>query len=172
MTRGLIVVNTGNGKGKTTAALGMMLRAWGRHLNVIMFQFIKKAEADFGEHRAAKKIGMEIVAGGGGFTRPGSDIEKAKELARNLWEKARAAIASGRYDMVVLDELTYPLNYGWLAVDEVIGALKNRPEQVHIVITGRRAPKKLIEIADTVTQMRNIKHALEKGIKAQAGMEF
>ena len=172
MTRGLIVVNTGNGKGKTTAALGMMLRAWGRNLKVIMFQFIKKAEADFGEHRAAKKIGMEIVAGGGGFTRPGSDAEKAQQLARNLWEKARAAIVSGRYDMVVLDELTYPLNYGWLAVEEVVSALKNRPEQVHVVITGRRAPKRLIEIADTVTQMRNIKHALERGIKAQPGMEF
>jgi cob(I)alamin adenosyltransferase len=172
MTRGLIVVNTGDGKGKTTAALGMMLRAMGHNLNVIMFQFIKKAEADFGEHRAARRIGMEIVAGGGGFTRRDSDTKRAEELARNLWAKARAAIASGRYDMVVLDELTYPLNYGWLAVEEVIGALKNRPEQVHIVITGRRAPKKLIAIADTVTQMRNIKHALEKGIKAQAGMEF
>jgi len=172
MTKGLVIVNTGNGKGKTTAALGMMLRAWGRQLNVVMFQFIKKAEADFGEHRAAKRIGMEIVAGGGGFTRPGSDTAKAKQLARNLWEKARETIASGKYDMVVLDELTYPLNYGWLAVDEVIDTLRNRPEQVHVVITGRRAPKKLIAVADTVTQMRNIKHALDRGIKAQAGMEF
>jgi cob(I)alamin adenosyltransferase len=168
----LVVVNTGDGKGKTTAALGVLLRAWGRGLNVCMLQFIKSTTSNYGENRAAKKIGLEIVALGGGFTWLSKDIEKDKALARELWEQCKAKIASGDYDVVALDEFTYPLAYGWLPVDEVIAFLKTRPERTHVIITGRDAPQELIDYADLVTEMREVKHPFQLGLKAQPGIEF
>lgn len=170
--RSLVLVNTGNGKGKTTAALGVMFRAWGRGLRVCMLQFIKTATSNYGEHRAAKKIGIEIVPLGGGFTWLSKDIERDKALARELWEQSKARIASGEYDLVVLDEFTYPLVYGWLSVDEVIEALRQRPEHVNVIITGRDAPQALIDFADTVTEMREVKHPYQKGITALAGIDY
>jgi len=169
-----VMVNTGNGKGKTTAAIGLMMRAWGHDKKVVMLQFIKNAKADFGEHRAARWIGMEIIAGGAGFARPGvtDNMGKSKLMAVELWDTARQKISSGKYDIVVLDELSYPLKFGWLDTEEVIEALKNRPSGVHVVITGRDVPKKLIEFADVVTEAVEIKHHYNKGIKAQAGIEF
>lgn len=170
--RSLVLVNTGNGKGKTTAALGVMFRAWGRGLRVCMLQFIKTATSNYGEHRAAKKIGIEIVPLGGGFTWLSKDIERDKALARELWEQSKARIASGEYDLVVLDEFTYPLVYGWLSVDEVIEALRQRPEHVNVIITGRDAPQALIDFADTVTEMREVKHPYQRGITALAGIDY
>jgi cob(I)alamin adenosyltransferase len=170
--KSLVLVNTGNGKGKTTAALGVMFRAWGRGLRVCMLQFIKTATSNYGEHRAAKKIGIEIVPLGGGFTWLSRDIERDKALARELWEQSRARIASGEYDLVVLDEFTYPLVYGWLPVDEVLEALRQRPEHVSVIITGRDAPRALIDFADTVTEMREVKHPYQKGITALAGIDY
>lgn len=170
--RSLVLVNTGNGKGKTTAALGVMFRAWGRGLRVCMLQFIKTATSNYGEHRAARKIGIEIVPLGGGFTWLSKDIERDKALARELWEQSKARIASGEYDLVVLDEFTYPLVYGWLSVDEVIEALRERPEHVNVIITGRDAPQALIDFADTVTEMREVKHPYQKGITALAGIDY
>ena len=168
----LVVVNTGNGKGKTTAALGVLFRAWGRGYTVCMLQFIKSTTSNYGENRAAKKVGMEIVSLGGGFTWLSKDIEKDKALARELWETCKARIASGDYDIVALDEFTYPLAYGWLPVDEVIEFLKTRPARTHVIITGRDAPQDLIDFADLVTEMREIKHPFQQGIKAQPGIEF
>lgn len=168
----LVVVNTGNGKGKTTAALGTLLRAWGRGYSVCMLQFIKSTTSNYGENRAAKKIGIEIVALGGGFTWLSKDIEKDKALARELWEQCKAKIASGEYDIVALDEFTYPLAYGWLPVDEVIAFLRERPKRTHVIITGRDAPQELIDFADLVTEMREVKHPFQQGIKAQPGIEF
>ena len=168
----LVVVNTGDGKGKTTAALGVLLRAWGRGYNVCMLQFIKSTTSNYGENRAAKKIGLEIIALGGGFTWLSKDIEKDKALARELWEQCKAKIASGDYDVVALDEFTYPLAYGWLPVDEVIAFLKARPERTHVIITGRDAPQELMDYADLVTEMREVKHPFQEGIKAQPGIEF
>lgn len=170
--RSLVLVNTGNGKGKTTAALGVMFRAWGRGLRVCMLQFIKTATSNYGEHRAARKIGIEIVPLGGGFTWLSKDIERDKALARELWEQSKARIASGEYDLVVLDEFTYPLVYGWLSVGEVIEALRQRPEHVNVIITGRDAPQALIDFADTVTEMREVKHPYQKGITALAGIDY
>jgi cob(I)alamin adenosyltransferase len=170
--KSLVVVNTGNGKGKTTAALGVLFRAWGRGLNVCMLQFIKSTTSNYGENRAAKKIGMEIVALGGGFTWLSKDIEKDKALARELWEQCKAKIASGDYDVVALDEVTYPLAYGWLPVEEVIAFLRERPVRTHVIITGRDAPQELIDFADLVTEMREVKHPFQQGIKAQPGIEF
>ena len=174
-TRGLVIINTGNGKGKTTAALGLMMRAWGHDMKVIMLQFVKKSTANFGEHRAARKMGIEIVPRGAGFTLPGKGGKNEAEnklLSREQWDKARETINSGSYQIIVLDEFTYPLKYGWLSVEEVIEALKGRPAKVHVVITGRDAPQELIDFADVVTEMKEIKHPLKKGIKAQKGIEL
>ncbi|HWQ28977.1 MAG TPA: cob(I)yrinic acid a,c-diamide adenosyltransferase [Dehalococcoidia bacterium] len=170
--KSLVLVNTGNGKGKTTAALGVMFRAWGRGLRVCMLQFIKTATSNYGEHRAAKKVGIEIIPLGGGFTWLSKDIERDKALARELWEQSRARIASGEYDLVVLDEFTYPLIYGWLSVEDVIETLRARPEHVSVIITGRDAPQALIDFADTVTEMREVKHPYQKGITALAGIDY
>ncbi len=169
--KGLIIVNTGNGKGKTTAALGMLLRAWGHDMRVVMLQFVKRT-ANCGEHRAARRIGIEILAWGAGFTRRGKNAEANKRLAIELWDMAKDKINSGAYHMVILDEFTYPLRYGWLPVEEVLDVLRNRPGDMHVVITGRDAPRELIDFADVVTESREIKHHLRKGIKAQAGVEF
>ncbi len=170
--RGLVMVNTGNGKGKTTAALGMALRAWGHDMKVVMLQFVKSPTADYGEHRAAQRIGLEILAGGAGFTGWGKNVGENKSLAIELWNVAREKINSGAYDMVVLDELTYTLQYGWLPVSEVLDALSQRPKNVHVVITGRNAPQALIDFADTVVEIIEVKHHLRRGIKAQPGIEF
>ena len=169
---GLVVVNTGNGKGKTTAALGLLLRAWGHNMKVIMLQFIKRSTADYGEHRAARRIGIEILTRGTGFTRRGRNVGANKKLAIELWGMAKEKINSGVYHMVILDEFTYPLQYGWFSVEEVINVLRDRPREVHVVITGRDAPRELIDFADVVTESEEVRHHLRKGIKAQAGVEF
>jgi cob(I)alamin adenosyltransferase len=172
INKGLVIVNTGTGKGKTTAAMGILFRAWGREKKVIMLQFIKHSTANFGEQRAAKKIGVEMRAMGDGFTWRSKNLDQSADLARALWEDCKEVIASGKYDIVVLDEFTYPLHYGWIPMEEVIEVLKQRPEMQHVVITGRNAPEALIEYADLVTEMRLIKHPYDKGIKAQPGIEF
>jgi cob(I)alamin adenosyltransferase len=170
--QGLVVVNTGHGKGKTTAALGVVLRAWGRGLRVVIVQFVKTRTGNYGENRAAKKLGIEMIPMGEGFTWLSKDIEKDKATAREAWELAREKICSDEYDLVVLDELTYPLTYGWLPVQEVIDVLRQRPEGLHVIITGRDAPEELIDYADLVTEMREVKHPFHKGLKAQPGIEF
>ncbi len=173
LRKGLVIVNTGNGKGKTTAALGLLFRAWGRGLDVRMFQFIKHSTARFGEHRAADKIGLRIEAMGDGFTWLSKDMDETTALAQEQWRRCRDAILSGPEDVIVLDEFTYAMHYGWVDTQEVIDTLRQRPPQMHVVITGRNAPEPLIEHADLVTEMTLIKHPLEdQGIKAQPGIEF
>ena len=169
---GLVIVNTGKGKGKTTAAMGTALRAWGRGLKVIILQFIKHSTANFGEQRAAQKMGLEMRAMGDGFTWRSQDLDKTADLAVAHWEDCKMIIASGEYDLIVLDEFTYPMHYGWVDTNEVIEVLKNRPEMQHIIITGRNAPEALMDYADLVTEMQVIKHPYQKGIKAQPGIEF
>jgi cob(I)alamin adenosyltransferase len=173
--RGLIIVNTGDGKGKSTAAFGLALRALGRqHVHgkgVKIFQFMKVPTARFGEHRMFEQIGLPIEGLGDGFSWKSQDLEHSAALARNGWEKAKAAILDGENFMVVLDELTYPLIYGWMPLDDVLLTLKNRPKDVHVVITGRRCPPEIIAMADTVTEMTKIKHAFNAGIPAQRGIE-
>jgi cob(I)alamin adenosyltransferase len=172
INKGLVIVNTGNGKGKTTAAMGLLFRAWGRDMNVIMLQFIKHSTANFGEQRAAQKMGIEIRAMGDGFTWRSKDLEESADLARAHWEDCKEIIAAGEHDVIVLDEFTYPLHYGWIPVEDVIQVLKDRPQMQHIVITGRHAPDTLVEFADLVTEMNVIKHPYHSGIKAQPGVEF
>lgn len=171
--KGLVIVNTGNGKGKTSAALGVVFRAWGRDMHVRIFQFLKQTGAQFGEHRAAKKLGIPIMAMGDGFTWRSKDLGQSGALAAAQWDRAKEAILSGEDDIVVLDEFTYPLKYGWVDVNDAIETLKQRPPLRHIIITGRYAPQELIDYADLVTEMREIKHPYkEQGIKAQPGIEF
>jgi cob(I)alamin adenosyltransferase len=172
INKGLVLVNTGNGKGKTTAAMGVLFRAWGRDMKVIMLQFIKHTTANFGEQRAAQKIGISMRAMGDGFTWRSRDLEQSADLARALWEDAKEVITSGEYDVVVLDEFTYPMHYGWIPVEDVIEVLKQRPEMQHVIITGRHAPEALVDYADLVTEMNVVKHPYESGIKAQPGIEF
>ena len=171
--KGLVVINTGNGKGKTTAALGVLFRAWGREMRVEMFQFLKHTGARFGEKRAADKLGIPIKAMDDGFTWRSKDMDQTQELARQQWENCKQAILSDQHDVIILDEFTYPLHYGWIPVEQVIDTLKQKPHLMHVIITGRYAPDELIEFADLVTEMREIKHPYrEQGIKAQPGLEF
>jgi cob(I)alamin adenosyltransferase len=169
--RGLIIVNTGDGKGKSTAAFGLALRAHGRGKAVKIYQFMKVPTARFGEHRIFEKIGISIEGLGDGFSWKSKDLEHSAQLAKNGWQKAEAAIMSGEFFLVVLDEITYPLIYGWVSLADVLTTLQTRPKGVHVCITGRRCPPELIELADTVTEMRKIKHAFNAGIPAQRGIE-
>ena len=171
--KGLLIVNTGEGKGKTTAALGVLFRAWGRKLNVRMFQFIKHTGAQFGEQRAAKRLGIPIEALGDGFTWLSKDIERSAALAQEQWARCEEAILHGGEDVIILDEFTYPMHYGWIETADVIDTLRRRPPMLHVIITGRYAPDDLVEAADLVTEMRMIKHPYrDQGIKAQPGIEF
>lgn len=172
--KGLIIVNTGHGKGKTTAAFGLAFRARGRGMRVGVVQFIKPSTANFGEIRAARTAGIHIEGVGDGWTWRSRDLDHSAELARAGWARVQEHIAGDAFDVLVLDEFTYPLHYGWLATDMVIDWLRaNKPAKMHLVITGRYAPDALVELADLVTEMRLIKHPFkEQGIRAQPGIEF
>jgi len=169
----LVMINTGDGKGKTTAALGVILRSWGRGFRICMLQFIKAATASPGEVKAAKKMGLEWHTAGDGFTWNSKDLDETIACALQGWQLAQEKITSGAYDLIVLDEFTYPLHFGWLETQAVIAWLRaNKPPELHLLITGRSAPAELIAYADLVTEMKLIKHPYEEGLKAQPGIEF
>lgn len=171
--RGLVIVNTGPGKGKTTAALGTLLRAWGRGLQCCVIQFIKHEQGNWGEVKAARQLGIEWHSTGDGFTWLSKDMDETVARARHAWSVAQQKIASGGYALIILDEFTYPLHYGWLDVEEVIAWLReHKPTDLHLIITGRNAPVALIEFADIVTEMLKIKHPFDQGIQAQPGIEY
>ncbi|MCY3655365.1 MAG: cob(I)yrinic acid a,c-diamide adenosyltransferase [Chloroflexi bacterium] len=172
--KGLVIVNTGEGKGKTTAAFGMAFRARGRKMRVGVLQFIKPDTANFGEIRAARDAGIHVEGSGDGWTWKSKDLDESAALAVAGWERAREYIEAHRFDLLVLDEFTYPLHYGWLDVDEAVAWLReHKPELMHLVITGRYAPAQLVEYADLVTEMSLVKHPFrEQGIRAQPGIEF
>ena len=173
--KGLILINTGPGKGKTTAALGTGLRAAGCGMRVLMLQFLKGSwhygELDgvlpFGENFILKQLGRGFVKVGGAETDP-----EDQRLVDEAWEESRLAILSGDWDLVILDEINYAIGYGMLDPEKVAATLLERPEMVHVILTGRNAHPKLVEIADTVTEMREVKHAYQKGILAQRGIEY
>ncbi|MBI3962399.1 MAG: cob(I)yrinic acid a,c-diamide adenosyltransferase [Deinococcus sp.] len=170
--QGLVIVHTGDGKGKTTAALGLLLRQWGHGLPVVMLQFMKSRNLRCGEHLAAERLGVEMIPLGDGFTWDSANLERDRRTAQECWAVAKEKIQSGQYSMVILDELTYPLNYGWLDIGEVSEVIRNRQLGMHVVITGRNAPPELIALADLVTEMRKIKHPFDRGIAAQKGIEL
>jgi len=168
---GLVIVNTGDGKGKTTAALGLLLRAAGREMSVAMYQFVKRMD-DGGEHRTAERLGVDILPLGAGCTLGRDDLSDDAALARVGWTHCRGLVERGEYDVLILDELTLPLAWGWIDVAEVIAALRARPAGTHVVITGRHAPPALVDAADLVTEMRLVRHAyVDRGLRAQAGIE-
>ncbi|MBE3561312.1 MAG: cob(I)yrinic acid a,c-diamide adenosyltransferase [Ktedonobacteraceae bacterium] len=169
---GLVIVNTGNGKGKSTAALGVLMRAWGQQMRVVMLQFLKASTGNWGEIKAARRMGVEIIPLGDGFTWESANLAHDRALAQSCWQLCREKIESGQYDIVIMDEITYPLKFGWLDLDEVLAVLRNRDPQMHVILTGRDAPAALIEFADLVTEMREIKHPFKQGILAQKGIEF
>jgi len=168
--KGLVIINTG--KGKTTAPMGLLLRAWGQGLRMCMLQYIKARTANWGEEKAARKMGMEMIPLGGGFTWLSDNIEHDKALAREGWEICRQKMLSGNFDLVVLDELTYVLKYGWLSWEDVRDTLDQRPAGMHVVVTGRYAPPELVAYADLVSEIIEVKHPYHAGVKAQKGIEF
>ena len=168
----IVLVNTGHGKGKSSAAFGVMVRGWARGWNVGVVQFLKSGKWKVGERKLAEQLGIEWHTLGDGFTWESSDLERTAELGREAWAVAREKLASGGYDLLILDELTYPMKYGWVEVDEVVAAIRDRSPKTSVVVTGRDAPEALVEVADTVTEMRKVKHAYDSGISAMKGIEF
>ncbi len=174
--KGLIIVHTGPGKGKTTAALGMAFRAVGQGLKVLMVQFIK-GSWHYGELDAAKMLGegqFKILPMGRGFVKVGAEKPDPEDVRRveDAWQFASGEILSGRYDLVILDEINYAISYKMLAPEPVVETLKKKPEMVHVILTGRNAHPALLEMADLVTEMREVKHPYQKGILAQRGVEY
>jgi cob(I)alamin adenosyltransferase len=171
--KGLLMVHTGKGKGKTTAALGLAFRALGHRLPVCMIQFIK-GNWKYGELKSAASFEglLDFHVVGKGFTWKSKDIDRDRKAARDGWDLAKTAIAAGRYHLVILDEFTYVVNYGMIDEDEAVEVLRNRPEGLHVLVTGRDAPARFLEMADIVTEMREIKHPYKAGIKAQKGIEW
>ena len=170
---GLVIVNTGDGKGKTTAALGVLMRAWGRNMRLGGVQFFKHENASFGELKAASRMGIELTPMGDGFTWTSRDMDETRAKALHGWQTAQDKIASNAYDVFLLDEFTYVLSFGWLDTSEVIAWLRaNKPADLHLIITGRNAPQVLIDYADLVTEMKLVKHPFDSGVKAQPGIEF
>lgn len=170
--RSVVLVNTGDGKGKSTAAFGVVLRGVARGWRVSVIQFVKSDKWKVGEEQVCRGLGVEWARTGDGFSWLSDDLERSAALARAAWELARETIAAGEHRLVVLDELTYPIVWGWIDGAEVARTLRERPEQVNVVATGRDAPAELIEVADTVTEMRKVRHAYDKGVRAKRGIDF
>jgi cob(I)alamin adenosyltransferase len=168
----IVLVNTGEGKGKTTAAMGTVLRALARSWRVCVVQFVKSGRWHSGEVRLLSDLGAEWHTMGDGFTWEVDDLDHSADLARAAWRLARDAIASGEFDLVLLDEVTYPINWAWIDESEVIATITERPPKVNVILTGRDAPPGIIEIADTVSEMRNVKHAFDAGIRAAKGIDY
>lgn len=171
--RGLALVHTGDGRGKSTSAFGVILRMLGRGKQVALIQFLKHEGGQWGEVRALRQLGLAPIKTGDGFTWTSKDLDETQARALHGWARAQEIIRSGDYELVVLDEFTYLLDFGWLDTNDVIAWFKaHKPPRLHLLITGRNAPAALIDYADTVTEMVKIKHAFDAGIKARAGIEF
>ena len=173
LEKGLVQVYTGNGKGKTSAAFGSALRAVGRGLRVYVIQFIKGG-FDYGELYVAKRIPrLKLTAfGRGKFITEIPPSNRDVQLAREAFEFAKKTVDSGKYDIVILDEINVVLNLRMISIDEVIQLIKNKPEHVELILTGRNAPKEIIEAADLVTEMREVKHPYAKGVQPRKGIEY
>ncbi len=169
--RGLMIVITGDGKGKSTSGFGTVTRAVGHGLNAGVVQFIK-GTWECGERALLQKVGVEFHIMATGFTWETQNREKDQLAAQGVWQEAKRMLASDDYDVVLLDELTYMVAYHYLDVDDVVTALTNRPLHQHVIITGRGCHRALLEIADTVSEIKNVKHAFDSGIKAQKGIDW
>jgi cob(I)alamin adenosyltransferase len=174
-TRGLLMINTGDGKGKTTCALGLMMRAAGRGMRCCMIQFMKSKTDRYGEHESAEELGIEVYTMGDGFTWDTNNSEQDIKTSQETWALCVEKMRSEDYDLLVFDELIYVLDYKFLVLEEVIAeikAVREKQPNLHLVLTGRNAPAELIETADLVTEMKEVKHPFNTGIYAQQGIEF
>ena len=178
-TQPVLAVHTGPGKGKSTAAFGLALRAWNQGWPIGVFQFVKSAKWKVGEEHALRVLGGSGEGGtvawhkmGEGWSWVQRDIGDSEEAAREGWEQVKRDLAAETYRFYVLDEFTYPLHWGWIDTDEVLSVLKDRPGNQHVVITGRNAPPALIDAADLVTEMTKVKHPMDAGRKGQRGIEW
>jgi cob(I)alamin adenosyltransferase len=170
--RSRLLVNTGTGKGKSSAAFGVMGRAWARGWSVCVVQFVKSEKWKVGERKLAAHLGIEWHTLGDGFTWESTDMDETVARGRHAWAVAAEKIASGDYDLVILDEVTYTMKYGWVEVQEVVAALRDRPDRTNVLVTGRYAPDEVVAIADTVTEMVKVKHAMDDGTPARKGIEY
>ena len=168
----IVLVNTGDGKGKSSAAFGVMGRGWARGWRVGVVQFMKGGNWNAGERKLAEHLGVDWWTLGDGFTWESDDLDESAAKNRHAWQVARGKLASGQYDLLILDELTYVVNYGWVPVDEVVDGITGRWPKTNVVVTGRDAPPEVVEIADTVTEMSVVKHAYQRGITAIKGIEY
>lgn len=168
----LVLVNTGHGKGKSTSAFGTVLRAVARDWRVLVVQFMKSGKWHVGEEAVCRRLGVQWWTIGDGFTWESDDLDRSADIAREAWKAAEAALAGGEYDMVVLDEVTYPVTYGWVEADRVYAAIRDRAAHTNVICTGRGATDELVDLADTVTEMRLVKHAYASGVRAKRGIDF
>jgi cob(I)alamin adenosyltransferase len=169
----LLIVHTGQGKGKSTAAFGVMLRAWARGYRVGMYQFVKSGKWKIGERKAAEALGgIAWESMGDGWTWVSKDLDQSADLAREGWEEVKRRIADETYELLVLDEFTYPMTFGWVDTAEVVEVLSARPGFQHVLVTGRDAPAALVDAADLVTEMRKVKHPFDQGVRGQQGIEW
>jgi cob(I)alamin adenosyltransferase len=168
----LFLVNTGNGKGKSSAAFGVMLRALAADWPVAVCQFIKSGDWKVGEEKIGRQLGVDWHSFGDGFTWDSADIEVDKAHAREGWSTAKQLIEAGAHRLVLLDEITYLCTWDWIDLDDVVTTIRDRPGHVSIIVTGRDAPAELIDLADTVTEMREVKHAYQSGVRAKRGIDY
>ena len=168
----VVLLNTGQGKGKSSAAFGVMGRGWARGWRVGVVQFVKGGKWKTGERKLADHLGIEWHTLGDGFTWESTDLDETAAKGRHAWEVAAAKPASGDFDLLILDELTYAVTYGWVPVDDVVAGIRGRATKTNVVITGRNAAPELIEVADTVTEMTKVKHAFDEGISAMKGIDY
>jgi cob(I)alamin adenosyltransferase len=170
--KSVVIVNTGDGKGKSSSAFGVMVRAVARGWKVAVIQSIKSGQWNVGEEKIGRQLGVDWWAIGEGFTWESDDLTRDEAVAREGWAHAKAVIQAGEHQVVILDEITYPMTWGWISTDDVVETIRSRPETVNIVATGRDAPAELLDVADTVTDMRMVKHAYQRGISAKKGIEY
>ena len=168
----LVLVHTGDGKGKTSSAMGVVVRAVARDWSVGVVQFLKSGTWKTGEEKVGRQLGVDWWAIGEGFTWDSEDLSEDQAVAAQAWAHARGLIEAGAHELVVLDEITYPMNWGWILTDEVVATIAGRPQHVNVVCTGRNAPAALVEVADTVTEMQVVKHAYAQGIRAKKGIDY
>jgi cob(I)alamin adenosyltransferase len=168
----LVLVNTGDGKGKSSSAFGVMARAWARGWTVGVVQFLKSGTWNTGEQKLAEHLGIEWNALGDGFTWESTDMDETEAKARHAWTVSKQKLASGDYDLLILDELTYTVTFGWVPAQEIADAVRDRAPKTNVIITGRDAAPEIVAVADTVTEMRKVKHAFDEGIGAKKGIEY
>ena len=168
----LVLVATGHGKGKSTAAFGTLLRSRGRDWPTAVVQFLKSGTWRTGEEAMLRQLGVEWFSAGDGFSWESTDLEESQAKAVAAWDFSRGLLARGEHRMLMLDEISYPMNWGWIDADEVAASLRERPEQVSVFLTGRDMPQAVVDVADTVTEMVPVKHAFQQGIRARRGIDY